>query len=226
MSFSFIIPCEEDRKNLLFNTIETYIKFGLSKGCEFIIISRTIKELSLQGVNIKLISYEHSGDCFNPSLALNLGVKNSNNTSVIITCPEVRPITNVLNQLEPLIGQNIICQVFDLKENGERLMSLVNSKFRGETPAMYFLAMFNKEDIYKINGWDLEFMKGYAWEDTDFGDRWFRAKLPFIVRDDIQGEHQWHLRGTTNQYFTLNKLIYEQNKHNNIIKCNRGIENV
>jgi predicted glycosyltransferase involved in capsule biosynthesis len=70
--------------------------------------------------------------------------------------------------------------------------SLVHKGFRDMTPAMYFLAMFNKRDIEAINGWDEAFMQGYAYEDDDFGQRWVRAGLPFQLREDIQGVHQYH----------------------------------
>jgi Glycosyl transferase family 2. len=169
---------------------------------EFIIPTRTadkvgafLKENGLDA-GVTLLPYEWTRG-FNPSKALNMGVRAAKYDQIIITSPEVTPKTNVLEQLSEAIGQNIVCQVFDQNERGELHMSLVNKSFRNENPAMYFLAMFNKADIEAINGWDEDFMMGYAYEDNDFGARWMRAGLPFVVRDDIQAIHQYHPRGET-----------------------------
>jgi hypothetical protein len=133
--------------------------------------------------NVRLIPYAHETG-FNPSKAFNLGVKNAKYDTIIITSPEVIPLTPVLDQFSELKGKNVLAQVFDEAEDGGRIEhmgspALVHAGFRSESPAMYFLAMFNKADIEKINGWDEDFMAGYAWEDNDFGDRWVRAGSTF-----------------------------------------------
>lgn len=182
------------------NTKRAYDAMPQAK--EFVIPTRSADEvgafLKENGLDkgVTLLPYEWTRG-FNPSKALNMGVRAAKFDQIIITSPEVKPKTNVLEQLSELLGQNVVCQVFDQNERGELPMSLVNSTFRGDSPAMYFLAMFNKADIEAINGWDEDFMKGYAYEDNDFGERWKRAKLPFIVRDDIQGIHQYHPRSET-----------------------------
>ena len=223
--FSIIMPCELNRIDLLNNTINEYNKRHIPDGVELLIVTREedtklfYASIINTKMNIRIIPYVWKGEYFNPAMALNIGVKKALYNRVIITCPEVYPLTDVLKQLNE---GNVICQVFDENVNGDRVMSLVNSKFRGETPAMYFLALFNKEDIYKINGWDLDFMNGYAWEDTDFGDRFVRAKIPFVVKDDIQASHKWHQRGTMCEGWHLNKIKYHQNS--NVIICKRGLK--
>lgn len=173
--------------------------------------------------DVRLIPYRHD-DGFNPSKAFNIGVRSAEYDNIIITSPEVMPLTNVLEQLSELLDQNVVCQVWDQNENGERGASLVSTKFRNDTPGFYFLAMFRKEDLQTINGWDEEFMKGYAFEDNDFGSRWNRASLPFIIRDDIQAIHQYHPRGETIVGgWHINNDHYEQNNVNGVIRPKNGL---
>ena len=146
--------------------------------------------------DVKLVPYKHATG-FNPSKALNIGVRNAKYNNIIITSPEVKPRPDVLEKLSQVLDQNVICRVWDEDEANKVYSVLVQEGYRDQTPAMYFLAMFIKSDVEKINGWDENFMDGYAYEDNDFGERWERAELPFIVRDDIEGTHQYHPRGET-----------------------------
>jgi hypothetical protein len=243
---SIIIPTEKDRLKMLVDTLMCYTdKLMDFRLIEVIVPSRTIMDskeifdyfnkycqdyidegISMDAtipLNIKVIPYTYDGEYFNPSMALNLGVKNSSYNNILITCPEVVPRTNVLEQLQDLEEGNYICQVIDGNEDSTDGISLVNKNFRGETPAMYFLALFRKEDLEKINGWDEDFMGGYAWEDTDFGNRWIRAGIPFEVRDEIIGVHRYHPRGSTNPGWDRNANLCVQNTINNIIRPKNGL---
>lgn len=224
MNYSIIMPCEENRLELFCNTFNKYINLGLDN-IEIILVTRTITNNTVSMFpNLEIIKYKFEGDTFNPSLALNIGVKNAQFDNIIITCPEVLPLTDIFKQLESECGNNVICQVFDQNKDGSIGLSLVNSNYRSDDPSMYFLAKFNKKDIEKINGWDLEFMKGYAWEDSDFGARFVRAGIPFKVRDDIQALHQWHPRGGANSKgWGVNKIQFELNNKNGVIECDKGL---
>lgn len=225
--YSFVFPMDMNRVEQFTVTKRLYDKMPQTK--EFIIPTRSYKELKkeLQKRNLMddviLVPYEVEVG-FNPSKAFNIGVRKSNYNNIIITSPEVAPKTNVLEQLEALVGKNVICQVWDEDDKGNQFMSLVNSSFRQSTPAYYFLAMFNKDDIYAINGWDEEFMKGYAYEDNDFGDRWVRAGLPFEIHDEIQAVHQYHPRSETIKGgSTVNHEHYINNNILGIIKPEKGL---
>lgn len=196
---------------------------------EFLIPTRSIEKLDEYFTkhklmkNVEFIPYEHK-DGFNCSKALNLGVGNAMYNSVIITSPEVKPLTNVLEQLSGCIGANIVCEVADEGEDGKIKDILVSSTFRADSPAMYFLAMFNKRDILSINGWDEDFMKGYAYEDNDFGERWKRAGLPWAVRDDIKGVHQYHQRTETIRGgMAINNQKFIDNNDKGIVWVSNGI---
>ncbi len=217
---SVVMPCEVERIPLLLESMKAYEAFDIPEEFEFIIVSRTIKPNQLPFKH-RLITYKWTKTpaFFNPSLALNLGVKASKYNNVIITCPEVKPFSNCLKQLEELPRGNYVCQVFDMDKSKKRIMSLVNTKFRFEHPGFYFLALYKKEDIEAINGWDLNFMYGFAWDDNDFGERFVRARLQFEIRDEIQAEHQYHPRvknftsNWTPKHLAYNENIARVNEH-------------
>lgn len=225
--FSIIAPIDTNRLDQFKETKRVYDTFSQVK--EFIMPTRSyvavtayLKVHKLMD-NVRLIPYEHEIG-FNPSKALNIGVRNAQYDNIIITSPEVKPITQVLEQLEGYVGQNVVCQVFDAKEDGTIGDTLVSKIFRADTPAMYFLAMFQKSDIEKINGWDEGFMEGYAYEDNDFGERWVRAGLPFIVNDEIKALHQYHPRAETIKGgMALNLQRYHDNRDAGVTWCENGL---
>ena len=224
--FSIVFPMDLDRLEQFTVTKRIYDKMPQIK--EILIPTRSRFKLHkyLVGNNlmkdVRLIPYSVDRG-FNCSKALNLAVRRSSYDRIVITSPEVKPITDVLAQFEKLPGVNILAKVDDEAEDG-KLSPLVNKSFRGESPAMYFLAVFNKKNIEQINGWDEEFMRGYAYEDNDFGERWMRAGLPFEIREEIQAIHQYHPRaetvpGGTNTNFTR----FNENNNNQVIRCAKGL---
>jgi len=224
--FSFCFPMDENRLEQFSVTKRLYDTMPQVK--EFVIptrnelkVGRYLDDHKLSK-NVRLIPYTVEAG-FNPAKALNLAVRASKYDQIIITSPEVKPKTDVLAQLEELIGANVVCQVFDEDEQGN-LTSLVNSGYRGQSPAMYFLAMFNKADIEKINGWDEDFMAGYAYEDDDFGARWVRAAIPFMIREDIQAIHQYHPRSESIAGgLGVNFTKYSDNNDSGVIQCSNGL---
>lgn len=219
---------DADRFNLFANTKRVYDCMPRHK--EFIILTRQIEQVSTYLTShhlmrdVRLISYWYDNG-FNPAHAFNLGVKLARYQTIIITCPEVRPMPDVLDKLSYRIGRNVVCQVWNLDPDGIPMMSLVNSQYRSSTPGFYFLAMFNKSDIQTINGWDERFMQGHSHEDEDFGNRWVRAGLPFEIADDIQADHQYHgLSGELVEGANeINMNLLEENNINGVTRCKNGL---
>lgn len=224
--FSIVFPMDTDRLPQFRNTKRAYDDMPQKK--EFIIPTRKARGVAAYlkkhelGKDVRLIPYTVKRG-FNCSKALNIGVREAKYDNIIITSPEVKPNPDVLDKLEKELGKNIVCQVADQDQNGN-LTILVSKTYRGDTPAMYFLAMFKKEDIKKINGWDEDFMKGYAYEDNDFGERWVRAGLPFEVREDICGVHQYHPRAETIKGgMAVNLLKFHDNTDKGVTYCKNGL---
>lgn len=226
--FSLIFPIDDNRLEQFHQTKLVYDAMPEEK--EFILPTRSLdkvyyylKEHNLMK-DVRLIPYAHTVG-FNPAKALNIGVRNARYDQVIVSSPEVKPKTEVLSQLKELIGQNVICQVWDEDENHKVIASLVHNGFRSENPGMYFLAMFNKRDIESINGWDEDFMHGYGYEDNDFGDRWNRAGLPFIIREDIEAVHQYHPRTETIPGgLGVNQRKHQDNNSKGVVWCENGLK--
>lgn len=225
--FSIVAPIDANRLEQFKETKRAYDTFPQVK--EFVMPTRSIDKVSeyfeTYGLmkDVRLFPYKVEQG-FNVSRALNIGVRNATYDNIIITSPEVKPLTQVLEQLEGFTGQNVVCQVFDTREDGTIGDTLVSKIFRADTPAMYFLAMFQKSDIEKVNGWDEEFMKGYAYEDNDFGERWVRADLPFIVNDEIKALHQYHPRSETiHGGMAINFQKYHENTDKGVIRCTNGL---
>lgn len=225
--FSIIMPMDTNRLEQFKNTKRVYDKMPQAK--EFLIptrsefqVARYLDDNKLMN-DVRLLPYQHK-EGYNPAKALNIGAREAKFDQIIITSPEIMPITEVLGQLEGFVGKNVLCEVMDEDESGEISMCLVNSNFRNKSPAFYFLAMFNKKDVESINGWDEDFMKGYAYEDNDFGERWNRAGLPFIIVDEIKARHQYHPRGETIQGGTeINRLKFEDNNNRGVVWADNGL---
>ena len=226
--YSIVMPIDTNRLEQFKKTKLAYDKMPQVK--EFIMPTRSFKAVAEYfqenklWKDVKLVKYTHKLG-FNPSKALNLGVRNAKYDQIIITSPEVMPITDVLRQLEGFVGKNVVCQVYDANEDGSQGQSLVNKIFRADDPGMYFLAMFNRSDLEKINGWDEDFMLGYAYEDNDFGARWVRAGLPFEVNEEIKALHQYHPRSETIPGgLVKNNQKFMSNTDNNITYCKNGLK--
>lgn len=225
--FTIVMPMDDDRFEQFAVTKRLYDAMPQKK--EFIIptrkelqVSRWLDDNGLMK-DVRIIPYKHD-EGYNASKALNIGVRYARSKYIIITSPEVKPSTDVLKQFSESLGKNIICQVADQDENGN-LSILVSSIYRSDTPAMYFLALFNKADIEKINGWDEDFMKGYAYEDNDFGERFLRAGLEFEVREDIQGVHQYHPRAeTVPNGLNINARKFHENSEAGVVYCTNGLK--
>lgn len=171
--------------------------------------------------DVRLIPYTIDTP-FNPSKALNIGVKESKYDRLILTGPEVKPITQILEQLDACEG-SVMCQTFDEQEDGT-LTSMVNLNHKNWSPQPYFLAMFEKSSVEAINGWDEDFMVGHAWEDDDFGARWVRAGIPFSIREDIQAVHQYHPRGETSEGGDArNHALFDRNNSLEVIRPKNGL---
>jgi hypothetical protein len=224
--FSIIMPMDADRLEQFKETKQAYDRMPQVK--EFIIptrsefqVSRYLDDNNLMK-DVRIIPYTVEAG-FNCSKALNIGVRNARYDNIVITSPEVKPLTEVLEQFSESIDKNMICEVSDQDIDGN-LTILVSNGYRDDTPAMYFLAKFNKPDIEKINGWDEEFMKGYAYEDNDFGARWVRAGIPFEFRDDIKAVHQYHPRGETIPGgMTVNQQHFYDNTDRGVTYCKNGL---
>lgn len=222
-----IMPCDRHRISLMKITLQKYIEFGFPSDIEIIVPTRTINNINEiiedPPIPMMLVKYDNGGPYFNPAKAFNLGVIQTKYDNIIITGPDISPKTNVLQQFSEADTGCYVAQVFDLNEDESVRLSLVNNQFRGNHPGFYFLAIYQKKDIYYINGWDEDFLAGKAYEDNDFGERWVRAGLPFNIREDIQANHLFHLRVDDPRGLIINQRLLHKNRENGVIKPKNGL---
>lgn len=109
--FSIVAPMDTDRLDQFAVTKRLYD--GMKQKKEFVIPTRKYDELKAYleenrlMKDVKLISYTIDQG-FNCSKALNIGVRNAKYDTIIITSPEVKPVTPVLDQLEKVLGTNVV----------------------------------------------------------------------------------------------------------------------
>ena len=99
--FSIIMPLDDNRLEQFKNTKRVYDAMPQKK--EFIIPTRSKAKLRKYfdkydlGRDVRIIPYTIEAG-FNCSKALNIGARSAKYSSIIITSPEVKPITPVLEQ--------------------------------------------------------------------------------------------------------------------------------
>lgn len=223
---SIIIPVDEPRLKLLYNTLNKYLTLN-PVDVEFLIVTRSLilNDFAqyLKVLNIRIINYSWNASTFSQTMALNHGILAARSECIVVTSPEVMPSSDVISQLKALAGKNVVCQVFDTNEQGEVYMSLVNTNFRSQTPAYHFLAMYNKKDLEFINGWDEDFMMGQAYDDDDFGSRFSRAGIPWEMHDEITAVHQWHPRNPIGELWAKDNARYLGHIADGVIQVKNGL---
>lgn len=225
-NISVVSPCDLDRLDLLKQSLEKYVLFGIPDYFEYIIITRSINKDDLDFEKfpfLRIIRYEHNYKYFCQVKALNIGVVNSKYNNILVTSPEVYPKTNVLKQLSELPRGNYVCEVLDQSITGEETSILTKRRTVWKNPGFHYLALLKKEDIYVINGWDEDFILGFGYDDRDFGNRWIRAGLPFEIKYDIIGVHSYHYRPKRCTGFRVNKRKLISNNINNITAVKNGL---
>jgi len=177
-----------------------------------------------------------------PSLALNVGVKQSEGDVLIFTCPEIyHPYPdNIFNLVSPILENNSLMtytegyddrggKILKAIKEGNPITTLTPTKenFLKELHTQYPFCMgFSREKYFDIGGYDEDFMAGYAYDDTDFVNRMLKngvnyLKVPGLII------HLYHTRARFNLpetkiLFEKNKALYTQKL--NVIKRNVGVE--
>jgi len=159
--------------------------------------------------NISYIKFKQPYHNFCECYILNLGLNLSKYNSIVLTNPEVMHISPAIIQFLELIGENILGKVEEINIDGSFKQLLMGTKEpnRHDNPGMFFLAMFNKNDILSIGGFDEDFRYGYG--DNDFGWR-FKTKFKFRILDEIYGIHQSHGRPLHDGNFRHNGQLWKE----------------
>lgn len=222
---SIIRPTEVNRLDLFFKTQAVIEAQLIGVEYEIIVPSRSITS-ELDNVSYcTVVRYQYPNvPYFSAGKAWNCGIRAAKYKNIVFMSNEIMPGINTMYKIANHVEDNVVFQVFDLNAEGQVVMSLVNKNFRSGTPSMFFLAMFNKGDLYEINGFDERFIGTYAYEDDDFGARWGRTGIHFVVDDSITANHLWHPRGNLGQDGGQSFTLFMENNNNKVTYVKKGLQ--
>lgn len=161
---------------------------------------------SFKMLPIKLIN-QIGGETYNPTLHYNQGANSAVGKYLILTSPECFHTVDILSGLKKEFDENenryVICSCiggtnsplfisdFD-KFTYKKYMWYQHTK---ERPADYnFCSAITKQNFLNINGFDLTYKDGIAFDDDVFRDKIRNSDLEIVRRDDLVVIHQQHAK--------------------------------
>lgn len=149
----------------------------------------------------------------NPCVPINVGVKYAKGDVIVLTNPEIRHNTPVLEQmLQSLMeaGENgyVSAACWYERDRSWHAHSCIlvdgqrDNYRQPKGSAFHFCTMFFRTLWDKAGGFDEEYRDGVGWDDPDWVNRVHRAGGVFVMRDDLVVEHvrdgaetQWNSGG-------------------------------
>jgi len=225
MKYSFLLPYY-DRSLLLEVTLESFEGFYSSREDWEVVIVEDFKNVKDTTLNTELKEVikkfslpvrivEGFEDSFNPSVLFNLGAKQAQGEFLILSNPECRHVVDVLSGLDEEFEYDkdcyVVCACRALNEDGSFYRWYQHSEHRNA--CYHFCSAISQENYWRIGGFDERFKDGYGYDDNAFRDRVARGGVPFVVRDDLVVEHQWHRKvrpGNYRQALRHNRELYKR----------------
>lgn len=205
--------------------------------------------------------YNHNPDWSICSMARNIGIKNTNCEIVITSEPEILFITDVVKQFLDYhrdmpnkvisagtiyhMGEKANLHVDMIGNPLERLKyEAVNISSHGTIPdnlqgyakiqgwVAPFSALYRREWLIDINGWNEELQGQWGWDDTLLLTRLSYNGIGQEIKNDMEALHQWHSKlppniqfqaSQSNENFMITRNWNLQNP-NNDIKANKNKE--
>jgi len=162
----------------------------------------------------RLVSFE-SAPFYNPSPLYNKGAEASAGRYLLLTNPECRHVSDVFGGLDEEFDQGdncyviCACRAMDQRRNFWRWYQ--HSVHRNA--CYHFCSAISRFNYWRAGGFDERFRDGYGYEDNAFRDRVRKLGVPFITRDDLIVEHQWHVKVRPPNYreaLRKNRILYEE----------------
>jgi len=226
MRYSFLLPYY-DRSLLLEVTLRSFERFYSNREDWEVVVVEDFKNVKNAELHrqLKEVVEEHDmsvrivegfEDSFNPSVLFNLGAKQAQGEFLILSNPECKHTVDILFGLDEEFSYGkdcyVICACRALNEDGTFYRWYQHSEHRNA--CYHFCSAISQENFWRIGGFDERFKDGYGYDDDAFRDRVARSGIPFIVRDDLVVEHQWHRRvrpAGHRRALRRNKELYERN---------------
>lgn len=233
VKYSIIMPYYQ-RADQLHNTLLSYRHWYSDRDDYEIIIIEDIKNksdhLPLMDVidiypNLPIRCYTNHVNSYNPSTHFNFGYDLAVGDYLVITNPEIFHEVNILEGFDEIVKDNvyIVCSC-KRSQRGQFLPRFIDfEKFTynmedwiqhtdHRNTQLHWCTCISMNDYTRIGGFDDEYSKGFAWEDTDFINTIKYQGLDIINRDDLITVHQCHKKSVSRKMdlFNRNQRIYEK----------------
>jgi len=220
MKYSILMPYYR-RPGHLHNTLVSFVHHYYERNDYEVLIMEDSKEIedpeyyqALLGVlrrfenKVPIVHHRMTRRTWNPCLAYNKAAELAKGEYYLITNPECFHETNILRQLDVImeydlfkVNTYIICACANKKEcnlyidkvndlGGVHEMWYQHSL--GNNRRLHFCSVLSKDNWNKIGGFDEDFANGIAYEDVNFLERIYNAKLNVVLRDDLMTIHISH----------------------------------
>lgn len=213
MDVSLVYNCF-NRANLFRPTIETIlVQQDPEASFEIVVVDdgstddllKVVKTMGVHGLTVRYVRIDPSRVPYpepiyrlettgakNPALALNVGIRQARGARVVLSSPEILWQSDenlkTIAQWPLEKGQALIGDVWDQQ------LQMFISGGKAVRP-LHFLAVYFREDLEAIGGFEERFMTGCGFEDTEFCDRWIRSGRTFVgAGAKLRGFHQAHPR--------------------------------
>ncbi len=215
--FSIIVPYYK-RLSQIEQTFNSFKNFGYenfevvvildtkNSGEDVLALSEVIMKYSFP---VKVIRNDKAS--FNPARSFNLGVEASEGKYLVLTNPECRHDSNVLDGLRKEFAVNqkayVICACMSLGPDGNFVEWYQHSAYSNRK--LHFCSSIAKENYIKIGGFDEQYTEGIAYEDDDFVKKVEHSNLQIVLRDDLVTSHLHHSRdGLNSELSEKNRMLF------------------
>ena len=168
-------------------------------------------------LTIKYIEYTRENVC-NPAEMFNIGVRESDGEFIVLTNPEMVHETNVLGYYDKKLEEDNTLYVVSTARNVKNLVvgDKITYKHVGwyahpekRNVPLHFCSVISKEVYNTIGGFDEEYIKGIAYEDTDFIKILEKHDITIDFTTKSSVLHQEHPKNYRNQkLWNINKAYY------------------
>lgn len=227
MKYSILMPYY-DRPLQLQNTLESFVQhYGQRNDFEVVIIEDA-KNATSPPLHHQLMEVLHDAGSgllwkvrpytevfYNPAPLYNIGAEEAQGTYLLLTNPECRHTTDILSGLDEEFDQDpdcyVVCGCEALDKQGVHYMWYQHSEYRNKE--YHFCSALSQYLFYQVGGFPEALAEGYAYDDDVFRLLLKQADIPFVHRDDLLVEHQWHKKTRPPDWQhrkRKNKKLYER----------------
>lgn len=162
--------------------------------------------------------------CFNSALGVNVAVKNASGQIIIKTDPECIPECDVCDYARRKgLSQTIWILGVDMEDSNGNAEPFIPERLIGP---YWYCAIFRRDAFMAAGGVDENFMRGFAGEDDEWGERLIRRGHMMGIVQNRRVLHRWHgsrsdeLRQSPHHLHNIE--LIKKSRDNNTMIANEG----